>query len=62
MPRAAETVRLKRQDTKGNQQENLSTRVRKVVVRKNKVEIKLYLGKEDALRLAKAIDRKWGKG
>jgi hypothetical protein len=40
---------------------NLSTRVRKVVVRKNKVEIKIYLGKEDALRLAKAIDKKWGK-
>ena len=55
MPKPAETVRIKRQGTKEE-----GTRVRKMQVRENKVAITIYLGREDALELAKVINRKWG--
>jgi uncharacterized membrane protein len=54
MPKPNETVRLKRNDTKEQ-----GTRVRKIEVRENRVAITIYLGKQDARRLAKVIERKW---
>jgi hypothetical protein len=38
-----------------------STKVRKVQVRNKRIAITLYLDKTDALRLAKEIDKRWGK-
>jgi hypothetical protein len=38
-----------------------STKVRKVQVRTKRIAITLYLDKTDALRLAKEIDKRWGK-
>ena len=37
------------------------TKVRKVQVRNRRIAITLYLDKSDALRLAKEIDKRWGK-
>jgi hypothetical protein len=45
------TITLHRQDTK----------VRKVQVRNQRILITLYLAKTDALRLAKEIEKRWGK-
>lgn len=55
MPKAT-TVRMSRQGTKED-----GTRVRRIKVAENKVAITIFLGKEDALRLAKAVQQKWGK-
>jgi len=38
------------------------TKVRKIQVRERRVFISMYLDKPDALRLAKEIQKKWGKG
>lgn len=54
MPKPNETIRLKRNDTKEQ-----GTRVRKIEVRETRVAITIYLGKQDARRLAKVIERKW---
>jgi hypothetical protein len=47
----SKTITLHREETK----------VRKVQVRNRRIAITLYLEKNDALRLAKEIDKRWGK-
>ena len=37
------------------------TKIRRIQVRNRRVAITLYLDKPDALKLAKEIEKKWGK-